>query len=125
MAVDFAAKKGSIDANAYQVNPPYTPKIKSLGLCYSASVEIVMANYLRGAQDDRIDHIHPFGAGEILPLPDPDGSRYTLLPRYDDEGQLYIGVRDLQPPQTLTLLFQMAEGMPTRTWRRRRSAGVT
>ncbi len=108
LAADIANKKDTSKLSSYQVNPPYTPKIKSLSIGYAASVEIVMDAYRRGAQDDRIDHIHPFGAGEILP--ELEGNRYGLLPRYDNEGELYIGIRDLQPPQTLTLLFQMAEG---------------
>jgi hypothetical protein len=102
------AKKTAVDPVPYLVNTPYTPRIKSLSISYSASLEINVSNYRRGAGPEQIDHVHPFGACEIVPEPTAGG--YTLLPRYDNEGELYIGISDLRPPQTLTLLFQMAEG---------------
>ena len=33
-----------------------------------------------------------------------------LLPQFNEEGSLYMGVKDLQPRQTLSVLFQVAEG---------------
>ena len=32
------------------------------------------------------------------------------MPRYDQAGELYIGLRDLAPPQHLSLLVRLAEG---------------
>jgi hypothetical protein len=52
-------------------------------------------------------HIQPFGYSEIHPDSD---EHYQFLPQYDNEGELYIGIERLQPPQNLSLLFQMAEG---------------
>src|SRR5207253_11474655 len=37
-------------------------------------------------------------------------STAPLLPKYSFEGEVYLGIKDLKPPQNLSLLFQMAEG---------------
>ncbi|MDX2285988.1 MAG: baseplate J/gp47 family protein [Bacteroidia bacterium] len=84
-------------------------------------------------------HLHPYGWAEFVPvdeaLDDGQGVLATreLVPRYlaqagnaagsagafdaegeallrDAAGNLFIGIQDLQPPQVLTLLFQVAEG---------------
>jgi len=68
--------------------------------------------------EDKVLNLHTFGMGAIESewpeQPANDGStpkwRWRFLPSYDDDGQLFIGIADLTPPQTLSLLFQMAEG---------------
>jgi hypothetical protein len=104
LAIALSEENGDVTAANYQVNPPYTPKIKSLKLDYNAAVEIVMADYKPGSQTDRIFYIQPFGFSEIMP------EQPFFLPQYNYEGELYIGIRDVHPPQNLSLLFQMAEG---------------
>ncbi len=102
------ANDAKIDAADYQVNPPYIPKAKSLSLDYSSSLEIVLQAYQPGAQSDRILHMQPFGYHEVQPQ--TQTGHYTFLPQFDFEGELFIGIQDLDPPQNLSLLFQMAEG---------------
>jgi hypothetical protein len=89
----------------YMVSPPYTPKLKSLSLDFVAGHEVLMENYQPGPASDQIFHAHPFGYEEAAP-----GQSFPFLPPYDNEGELYIGIADLRPPQTLSVLFQMAEG---------------
>jgi hypothetical protein len=93
-------------AESYHINPPYTPKLKKLSLDYTAAIEMILAHYQRGGPLDRLFHIQPFGYHEIQPEARP----YPFLPQYDNEGELYIGLRGARPPQNLSLLFQMAEG---------------
>jgi hypothetical protein len=111
-SIDLAtaiAKQQDVKAAAeYQVNPPYTPKIKSLSVDYTSSTEVVLAAYQTGPAIDQLFHIQPFGYDELQP--EPPTSRYYFLPQYDHEGELYIGFRDLSPPQNLAVLLQMAEG---------------
>ncbi len=97
---------GTIDAAAYQVNPPYTPRIRSLKVDYSSSSEIRLDG--PGPPDHRVFHVHPFGASDVESERSTDGA--LLLPRYDDEGELYIGLRGVRAPQNVSLLLQMAEG---------------
>ncbi len=37
-------------------------------------------------------------------------TRMYLLPQYENEGELYIGISNLDAPQNLSLFFQLAEG---------------
>jgi hypothetical protein len=97
-----------VEVKDYQVNPPYTPKIKSLTLAYSASISIEMDKYKTGSQSDRLLHIHPFGWAEIQP--ERETLHSPFLPRYTNEGELYIGLQGVQPAQNVSLLFQLAEG---------------
>jgi hypothetical protein len=93
--------KTEADAAKYRVDPPYTPTIKRLTIAYSSAIEIDLA---APAAEHQILHVHPFGVCSI------DDELPSLLPRYDIAGELYIGVRDLRPPQHLTLLLQLVEG---------------
>jgi len=96
-----------IAAADYQVNPPYTPKIKKLSLSYTSALEVNLdGSHLAG--DEAIYHQHPFGQSELLTQTGSDG--VFFLPQYGNEGELYIGIKSLQPPQNIALLFQMAEG---------------
>lgn len=92
--------------NPYVVNPPYTPKIKRLTVGYLAAVEIDLVEPDPDAVD-RLFHIEPFGYREI---DKDDAGQRTFLPRYDNQGELYIGLADVRPPQSLSLLFQVADG---------------
>lgn len=82
---------------------PYTPAIKSLSLDYTSAQTI---NFMNTGADrtEKFFHIRPFGYSENLSgIP-------SLLPQYPDEGTLYIGIKDLEPPQQLSILFRPAEG---------------
>lgn len=94
-----------VDVAAYQVNPPYTPTVKRLTVDHAASVEVLPGSGA-GPSDERLYHVHPFGCCEAM-----DGPGALFLPPYDDhEGELYLGIRDVRPPETLSILFQMAQG---------------
>lgn len=87
-------------------NDPYTPTIKSLVLDYTSTQEINFQEDGNGTE--QFFHLNPFGHSEWTPdIPD---SLPSLLPRHTDEGTLYIGIRELTPPQQLSLLFRPAEG---------------
>jgi hypothetical protein len=110
LAVDTAVfartGTGTITAANYAVGLPYTPKLKSLTIDFLAGHELRMEAYQQGALSDMVFHLHPFGIAEASAAPDG----FPLLPDYGDEGELFIGLDTLRPPETLSLLFQMAEG---------------
>jgi hypothetical protein len=108
-AANVAKDSGTSDAPP---NPPYTPKIKRLALAYGASVEIdVVTNSPEAI--DQVYHIEPFGYVPITAIVD-GASKETVsgffLPQFEFEGELYIGLRNAEVPQTIAILFQMAEG---------------
>lgn len=118
-------------------NPPFTPMIKDISLSYESSIRF---NYTVGqtaheayidydSRVERLYHILPFGEKEIFPA---DGSKkvpktidttFSLFPGFGaettgsgstekivDKGFLYVGLKNLNPAQNLSLLFQFAEG---------------
>lgn len=94
-------------------NEPYTPQVKSISMNYTSEATIDIDARAPGAYAGRIDrffHIHPFGQGEVHGALLKTEAALSLVPLYDSEGHLLIGVRDLDPPQSLSLLFQLAEG---------------
>lgn len=93
---------------SYQVNLPVTPTLKSLRVDYTASAEGDLDRPLVDRPGLRLLHVEPFGHVEVEP--DEGESGTPLLPQYDHEGELYIGLADVTPPQHVSLLFQMAEG---------------
>ncbi|MEM7371297.1 MAG: hypothetical protein AAF587_21965 [Bacteroidota bacterium] len=90
-------------------NQPYTPTLKSLHLSYKASTQIDVQTQGDRSIPEQVFHVHPFGLETIYSR----GSRQVneedmyLLPQYTDDAYLYIGLRDLAPPQTISLLFQL------------------
>ncbi|MGZ5025731.1 MAG: baseplate J/gp47 family protein [Methylobacter sp.] len=105
--VNANANKTTITADSYKVNPPYTPKLKSLSINYSASVELDPAE-LQSGSADQIYHLHPFGYAPMQI--DPQSGGYSFLPEYDNEGELYLGLNNVDAPQMLSILLQMADG---------------
>jgi hypothetical protein len=103
-------------------NEPYTPELEEVWLDYVAKERIMMIKVDEDDYKNRIEqyfHVHPFGVGEI----DRQEDKNNLLPQYLEEGALYIGVKDINPPENLSLLIQILEGSsdpdllpPSVTW---------
>ncbi|RPI26067.1 MAG: hypothetical protein EHM61_12705 [Acidobacteria bacterium] len=112
--------------------PPYTPLMESLTLDYEASLEINYANTKKDDFENRVEQlfqIGPFGQREIYPIKDDPKAtgipierklvaQFKMTVTSEDgttqtrtaEGTLYIGIDELEPPQNLSILFQVAEG---------------
>ncbi len=73
---------------------PYTPTIVGISLLYTTT----------SSAPARFFHLYPFGhrARGVAPG--------RLFPEMTNQGELYIGVKDLDPPQRLSLLFQTVDG---------------
>lgn len=78
-------------------NEPYTPTMKSMAIDYRAKAEI---------DDMEIVHLYPF---ENTSKSEDIEQNPTLFPYFDDEGTLFIGIEELTPGGSLSLLFQLAE----------------
>lgn len=101
-----ATKDGEGRPAPKTINPPYTPRVKALRVSYQSSVELQPGTV--GADGaDQFHHVEPFG---FRPAPLRTEGGWSLLPQCDNEGELYLGIADANPPQNLTLLFQMADG---------------
>ncbi|NJO16390.1 MAG: hypothetical protein HC877_11780 [Thioploca sp.] len=109
---DTVLKIQSSKAEDYFINPPYLPVISKLTIGYSSTSKLSEEN-----NEIKLFHIQPFGYTEIQPVEKPSKENqnvilkiYPFLPRFDNAGELYIGLEKLNPPQQLNILFQMAEG---------------
>ena len=41
---------------------------------------------------------------------DPTPAGFSFLPRYENQGELYVGLQNVSAPQNVAILFQAAEG---------------
>ncbi|MBI1938380.1 MAG: baseplate J/gp47 family protein [Ignavibacteriales bacterium] len=96
---------------------PYTPFINSITLDYNSSETIdLQLSETYEENESKFYHLYPFGIKEVR---EPSTSKVYMLPQFEfdegtkvleSEGELYIGIKDLNPPQNISILFQMAEG---------------
>lgn len=84
------------------ISAPYTPELKEIKLNYSSTTSLSLDQPLFGEQ---FFYIEPFGY-----YPYPKGGTPTLFPAIDHEGNLFIGLTGIQPPQQVSLLFQLLDG---------------
>ncbi|WP_372771999.1 hypothetical protein [Mangrovibacterium sp.] len=88
---------------------PYTPEIEELSVNYVSAETIRTENESDKNYRERVEqffHVHPMGVVEIKTT----ASANYLFPQYTNEGELYLGIKDLVPPQNLSVLFQVSEG---------------
>ena len=114
-------------------NQPYTPLITAISLDYSSKETIDFTTLGKSDYEDRVEqlfHIYPFGQNEFFPIAEDDTVSAFFISRRlvpvfevtqkdddnqplgatDAEGSLYLGIENLDPPQNLAVLFQVAEG---------------
>jgi hypothetical protein len=84
-----------------EVAEPYTPKVKEISIDYAATTSIDFA----AGEEGTFIHVTPFGSKDIS----LDVEK-SLLPPVDNEGEFFIGLENFNTDQTLTILFQVAEG---------------
>lgn len=87
---------------------PYTPMVESVELSYSASAKATF-NEVSTEKQVQLFHEHPFGQNE-KPSGIVDDQPVGLLPSYPVGGELYIGLKDAEALQQVSLLFQIFEG---------------
>ena len=85
------------DAGKYEVSPPYTPEIDQFSINYTVQIDDV-----RTSDEAELWHLHPFG---FAPFAAPN-----LLPAYEKEGYLYLGLEQVNAPVDVSLLFRLAPG---------------
>ena len=97
--IDFIVDKLKVDDELHDGLPsePYTPVIKSLSLDYTATADVF---------DIDLIHLYPY-AGTFKPESLPQ--QPTLFPTFCDEGNFFIGLKDLVPGSNVNILFQLAE----------------
>jgi hypothetical protein len=119
---DMIASKIALLLSASEVPPPpYSPLISNFSASYSSTKTL-------RAGEEQFFHITPYGVIAINLLPQDSGAGLpeehlpvtdfifprSLVPDQDPpaqmQGLLFIGIKDLVPPQNLSVLCQVAEG---------------
>lgn len=104
LATALRDPKAAPDPGSYIVRPPWTPRMQRLSLDLTAEHAVDLRRYDRRTAIDRVYQLHPFGAVEA---PDASADGWPLLPAYDAEGALYLGLDRTAAPGTIQLLFQI------------------
>ncbi|MBK9983958.1 MAG: baseplate J/gp47 family protein [Saprospiraceae bacterium] len=89
--------KGDPDLKYGLPKEPYTPAIKELSVDYEAIADI---------NDIKLIHLYPF---KDTYKPESLSQQPMLFPTFCDEGNFFIGLKDLVPGSNVNILFQLAE----------------
>ena len=84
-----------------EVTAPYTPKVKEVTIDYK--VETLLD--FKSGEEGAFFHLTPFGSKDVSL-----NAQKNLLPDVENEGELFIGIENFKTDQTLSILFQVAEG---------------
>jgi len=97
---------------------PYTPEISEISLDYISMETLDLSstdNFSK--RTTKLFQIHPFGIEEVHKK--LTGDDLFLLPQFkhsdkgltiSHQGELLLGIKDLDPPQNISILFHVAEG---------------
>jgi hypothetical protein len=116
-ALTFAASGGT--SAPVVLEEPYTPSVQGISLSYVANTDDVNVGSTSvedfSQPDIQFFHIGCFGqmreqGYQRASLDFVASKDVPLLPAYTSEGELMIGVAGLNPRDSLSLLFQVAEG---------------
>jgi hypothetical protein len=115
----YALAFSSENEDALIPNEPYTPMIETIRLNYTASANMNLNTSEKDYQTNgvKLFHEHPFGQAEEhlylksqLDFLVAEEQKTFLLPDYCKGGELYIGLEEAEPTQTVSLLVQVLEG---------------
>ena len=115
------SKGATIDSGTNNLpTAPETPEIEAINLGYSATSAPILLNSVAASElaGAKFYHLSPFGLAERQPGLNTNAVT-NLLPQFSHsadgvskrhKAEFYIGITALQPPQTLALLVQVADG---------------
>lgn len=103
-------------------NEPYTPLLSDFKISYKAYAGILLTSSTKSQYNmnqGKFYQVHPFGVSEMHPwlniesmllFPQFSTADSDTSPQIEHNGELIIGIKDLEVPASLNLLFKMAEG---------------
>jgi hypothetical protein len=92
-----------------EVQSPYSPEIISLTINYKTDIQTIKLEDTDPNRVERFFHLDVFGETEIH-VDLQGGYQFPLVPQLDHEGYLYLGMNNVDAPQSASVLFQLAEG---------------
>jgi hypothetical protein len=113
----YAVAISSTVPNTLIPNEPYTPFAEDMTLSYTAEDVVTLTDKNEVQFTDRkvqLFHEHPFGQSEehayLHQLYEAASAICYATPTYCKGGELYIGLRNAVPEETVSLLIQLVEG---------------
>ncbi|WP_235299097.1 hypothetical protein [Portibacter marinus] len=84
---------------------PVTPYARNLNISYQAEAKF---NVTFGSKPlpEEYFYIHPFGIEKTYY--DGSADKDGLLPKYEADGYLFIGLQDVNPPESISLYFELS-----------------
>jgi len=90
-------------------NEPYTPTIGEFSMDYVATDHINLVNMSNNDIEGVSTAAFKVGGFGVAAI-DVKQTSNNLFEQYNSEGELYIGIKGLNPPQNISILFQNSEG---------------
>lgn len=90
-------------------NPPYTPLINAISINYKAVSSINLGRVTSADESrlkEKIFHLHPLGLEALSPRV---SGKICLVPRYEADGNLFVGLTASKLSGLLTLFFHLRE----------------
>jgi hypothetical protein len=91
---------------------PYAPQIRSISLSYSATTTLAFDPSAVASNDrtseDQVYHLHPFG--KLVVFQDGLPAVDHLLPQFNEEGYLLIGLTGVHAPVQLSFFLELTSG---------------
>lgn len=88
---------------------PYTPLINSISVSYRAASRISLERVVSADEEqlrEKLFHLHPLGLESLSPK---DYGHIHLVPRYETDGNLFIGLSASKLSGLITLFFHLRE----------------
>ena len=89
----------------------FTPQVRSISVDYECTTRISMKENFRtndeNLSNDSLYHLHPFGYEKVFP--NKSVKHIYMVPEYNTQGELYLGLKEIDPPQVVSLLFEMLD----------------
>jgi len=101
--------KRPVPADPNRPAEPYTPLVRNLTVSYRAETSLKLRNISStedGFHHIRLFHLQPFGMESLFTR---THGKIRLVPRFEQDGNLFIGLSATRLSGMLTLMFQMLE----------------
>lgn len=86
-------------------NEPVNPYVRNLYVSYEAEAQFNVS-FGDANKVEKIFHIHPFGQETAYENGSP--RKKYFLPKYTDDGYLFLGLNNVNAPETISIYFQLS-----------------
>lgn len=93
---------------------PYTPAVSQISLSYTVNYHNAFGGTELNNSNNLLSfyHVNPHGNKKIniTQLDLSNLKTFELIPKFENSGELYLGIEQANPNETLSILFKLSEG---------------